>query len=250
MRCLTLAVLLLAGGCNRAKPSLEYAEASGQHSILVARLGDDAYADDEMARVEELLRKVPSHSTDAAAAAQLLELIASERRRIAAEAAAHQRELDAVGRVLDVADSPRPPEAAGPAPEAAPDAGGGSWELTAGMTADELKKVSGDCFSSAGPIKLRKPDGSDLDGELYERRESEVCRGRYAQYGGRVLVFRDGKLAGNFGKNEVQREPAPRPAPPTAPQAPGPVLEVPRYPGAPAPGTPTTSPGEQTGPAP
>lgn len=248
LRCLTLGVVLLTGGCNRAKPSLEYAEAAGQHSILVARLGDDAYVDDEMTRVEELLHKVPAQSTDAAAAAQLLALIASERKRIEAEAAAHQRELDAALRVTDLPDSPRTPEPVAPPPDA-PDAGG-SWELTAGMTVDEMKKASGDCFSSTGPIKLRKTDGTDLDGQLYERRDSEPCRTRYEQYTGRMLVFRDGKLAGNFGKNELQREPAPRPAPPTGPAAPAPVLEAPRYPGAPAPGTPTQSPGEQTGPAP
>lgn len=199
-----LAVLLLAGGCKRPKPSLEYTEAAGKHSNLVAELGDDAYLDEQMSAVEALLARVPVESTDAAAAAELSKLIVSERKRVEAEAARHQRELDSAGNAPDLPDSPRTPEAAG-------GGAGDSWELTAGMTVADVNKVSGDCFSRAGSIKLRKPDDTELDGEVYQPRDSATCRERYAQYTGRVLVFRDGKLAGNFTKSELQREAAPTP---------------------------------------
>ncbi len=100
------ALVLLAQGCNRHKPSPEYEEASGSYSNLVARLGDDAYADAEMDRIEGLLAKVPPASSDAKAASDLTATIASERKRVAAEAAAHQKALDNALKVPELPNSP------------------------------------------------------------------------------------------------------------------------------------------------
>ncbi len=265
-----IGLVAAAGACKRAKPSNEYTEAAGLHSTLVARLGDAAYADDEMSRVEGLLDKVPADSTDAAAAAELKRLIGSERKRIEDERLAHEREMESLLDAPTTTDSPRAVDPPPEAPTADTDAGSSYLELTPGMSVDDLKKVSGDCFASTGPIKLRRPDKTEVDGELFERRDTGTCRERFEHYAGRVLVFRDGKLAANYDKAEVRNEPGAKPQVPTAPPpgtpAPGagtPAAPAPQpfYPGAPVPGAapvspgentgaPPTSPGDQTGPAP
>src|SRR4051794_1886122 len=119
MRTLALiCALLLVAGCHKPKPSLEYIEASGRYTSLTAELGDDAYADPEMTRLEDLLHKVPADSLDAQKAAELLAVIASERKRIADEAAEKEKALrppDAVAFDAPRVDTPTAP--------AAPDAG-------------------------------------------------------------------------------------------------------------------------------
>ena len=88
-----LCLLAMVAGCRRSKPSPEYAEAAALHSVLVARLGDDAYADPEMDRAVGLLVAVPPESSDLPAAEKLMQLIGTERQRIAAEAAARAKQL-------------------------------------------------------------------------------------------------------------------------------------------------------------
>src|SRR5687768_6228438 len=103
--CVALMAGLSLAGCKKPKASLEFTEAKGLHSTLVARDGDDAYESEDMARVEALLDKVPADSLDAAAAAELKASIDAERRRIAAEAAAHAKLLNSVNDVPDVPPS-------------------------------------------------------------------------------------------------------------------------------------------------
>ncbi|MBL8954179.1 MAG: hypothetical protein JNK82_25605, partial [Myxococcaceae bacterium] len=68
LTCLVLAAGLLAfAACRKPKPSPAYTEASGTYTTLLARLGDDAYFDDEMTRIEGLLASVPANSSDAQA---------------------------------------------------------------------------------------------------------------------------------------------------------------------------------------
>ena len=244
MRTLTwLALLgLLALGlqsCKKPKPSLEYTEASGSYTTLVAQLGDDAYEDPQMDHIEDLLKRVPADSLDATAAAELLRTIAGEKRRLANEAVARGR---ASPTEVAVFDPPRPPE-----PQASPDAGA-SGELEPGMTFDEIKKVSDSCFAPTGPVKLRNPDRSETVAEMYERVDALRCRDRYSKYEGRFLVLRDGKLVGDFSKQALVQMVAPTAVPPAVapPPAPEPVVE----PGGdkpPTPQAPPPSPGEQTG---
>jgi len=245
MRTLALScALLLVAGCHKPKPSLEYIEASGRYTSLTAELGDDAYADAEMTRLEDLLHKVPADSLDAQKAAELLATIAGERK-------AHRRR----GRRQREGASPgrcgRVRRAAGrtPAEAASPD-GGPSNELTRGMSVDEMRRTTDNCFSSSGPMKVRNADKAITDAEMFERVDSTRCRERFAKYEGRFLVFKDGHLFGDYEKAALaplnvpgQQPPAPQPTPPA------PVVE----PGGdqpPTPQQPPPTPGDQTGPPP
>lgn len=246
---LLVGVMLLAfGACRKPKPSLEYMEASGRYTTLLAEQGDDAFEDPEMARLEALLRSVPADSLDAQAAAQLLATIAAERKRLADVAAAKQKALDAPPAAVTFDAPQAPPERA---PEGAPDAGAPT-ELKTGMTIEDVRKVSDNCFASSGPLKVRNPDRSEGTAEMYERVDSTRCRERYGKYEGRFLLFRDGKLFGDYEKSALAPMnvvPAQPPAPAPAPPPPAPVVE----PGGdkpPTPLPPPPNPGEQTGPAP
>lgn len=175
-------------GCRKPKPSPEYAEAAGLHSTLVAGLGDEAYGDERMERVEALLAKVPADSADASAAAELVHLISRERRRIAQEAAAHAKQLEAAA---------APVAAAAPPPQTLP-----PDTVPAGMTLEQLQQA-GDCFMSTGPVTLHVEGAADVTGERYERRDAGACAERFTRYEGRVLVFSGGKLVGNFDRAEL-----------------------------------------------
>ncbi|MBK7863291.1 MAG: hypothetical protein IPJ65_32750 [Archangiaceae bacterium] len=245
---LALVVVLGFGlaGCKKPKHALEYTEASGQYTTLLAQLGDAAYADEEMDRIVDLLKKVPPESLDAQASNELLSTIAGERRRIADEERARARAAAVTPEVQF--DPPSQPE-----PVVVPDAGR-SGELFAGMTLDELRRATDGCFSSTGPLKLRNPDRTETDAEMYEPVAEQRCRARYAKYDGHFLVFKEGKLVGDFDKAALlqlaPQKPAVPAAPPAAPPpAPQPVVE----PGGDKPPTPQPAPdnsGEQTGPAP
>jgi hypothetical protein len=243
---LLVGVLLLAlGGCRKPKHSLEYTEASGKYTSLLAELGDDAYADSEMTRIEELLKRVPADSLDANGAATLLGAIASERRRVAQEAAAKGKGAAGPPVVFDA-----PTRAS--EPEAMNDAGLGG-ELEPGMTVDQIRKASDSCFAATGPLKLRNPDRSEAVAEMYERVDALRCRDRYARYEGRFLVIRDGKLVGDFARSALTTLVAPGQEQPPKPVTPAAEPQAPVEPGGdkpPTPLPPPDSPGEQTGAAP
>ncbi len=255
------AALLAFAACRKPKPSPAYTEASGAYTTLLAKLGDDAYADDEMTRIEGLLASVPGDSLDAQAAAELKAKINAERTRVAQEAAEHERAMASA--LAPTSPDPAPRGAEAPSAAAGEPDAGASSDFRAGMTLDELRKVSGGCFTSAGPLTLRNPDGSEAPAEMFERLDSTLCNTRYAKYGERFLVFRDGKLAGDFPRSSLtqikigggsaggagQAPAAPSPSPQPAAPAPPPVVE----PGGdrpPTPMPPPESPGEQTGSAP
>jgi len=240
------AVLLVAlGACRKPKPSPEFNEAQGKYSSLVAELGDSAFSDDRMTAVEELLAKVPRDSLDAIAAAELQQKINAERKRITEEAAAHEKAMANALAPPNV-DWPRTPEATKEEPVAVPDAG--PAELAVGISVDEMRKQSGDCFNSAGSLKLRRSAVDEM-AEMWERREVAGCPQKYPQYSGKILVFVGGKLAGSYDRAALKQETPPDQAKPPQP-APVPGKTVVTYPGAPEPGAPVPSPGENTGPGP
>lgn len=271
--CLALGVSLALAGCKKPKPSLEYTEAKGLHSTLVAKHGDDAYADPEMDRVLELLSKVPAESLDNTAARELEGFIASERKRIADEAAAHERLMNAVDRPPEVpGTSPpvRPPDEGQPEVDTADAGGPAPGEPQPGMTVDEVRRLTQDCFASAGTVKLKRGD-QQADGEMYERVDSGNCRFRYPTYAGRILVFQDGRMMGAYDKAQLSSSlrpgggqgggpagagggpaaagggPAGAGGGPAAPTPPPPPNITPAPPQNELPKPPTT-PGEQTGP--
>jgi hypothetical protein len=243
------ALALSSAACRRPKSSPEYVEASGAYSTLVAKLGDDAYADPEMARIEGLLDKVEADSLDAQAASQLKGTIAAERKRVQEEAAEHQAALDSVAKGTPPDDSPR---AASPPPEAAAAADAGQTDaLTTGMSVDEARKVTDNCIEFSQTIRVRAVDRTESDAQAWALRDLNSCKDRFPRYVGQVLVFQDGKYLSNFDRGAVRQElvdAGVRTTP--APQAPAPPPGAPQYPGTPQPGAPLPSPGEQTGPAP
>ncbi|MBL8952599.1 MAG: hypothetical protein JNK82_17600, partial [Myxococcaceae bacterium] len=184
--------------------------------------------------------------------------IVSERAR--AEREANEREKALANALAPTPDAPsRSPDA--PQPEQTEVDAGPSSDFRAGMTIEEMRRVSQGCFSSSGPLTLRNPDGSESQAEMFEKMDSTLCNQRYAKFGDRFLVFRDGKLAGEFPKSSLTQVtisrgdgglvPMPQPGQPAPPQPQ--VAPAPVEPGGDKPPTPLpapTSPGENTGPAP
>ena len=252
--CVALAVALAVAACKKPRSSVELLEARGLHSTLVARLGDAAYDDPEMAKVEALLKSVPPDSPDAAAASELEGHLVAERQRIADEAAAHARVLEAVNRVDDDDEPAKPAAAAAP-----PDAGHPFTTLAAGMTIDDVRLATGGCFRASGTVTLRNPDRTEGRGEMFERVDSADCRSRFPTYDGRLMVFRNGRLLGAFEKAALETAPEPEAVEAAAPAAVAAVQDA--GPAAPAPAPPKVTPapaqnalprssGEQIGPAP
>jgi hypothetical protein len=74
------------------------------------------------------------------------------------------------------------------------------------MSEEELIKATQGCFRLLGPVKLRAADKSDIDGRMYERTDSTVCTTRWPKQEGKILVFKEGKLQGEYAKNALQKE--------------------------------------------
>lgn len=117
----TLILGLAVAGC-RAKSAPEYHQAESDYSILLMRLGDDAYSDPQLESVIARLRAIPSNALEASRASELLAKIELETKRIAAEKAEKAAEGERA-RVAAVAltnaipsrsQAPRPPSS-GPA---------------------------------------------------------------------------------------------------------------------------------------
>ncbi len=74
-------MFVLGAGCRKPS-SVDYYDAQGRYSSLVARQGNDAYLDPEMDRVTALLQQVSPNSMEADKAQQLLQLITVEKQRL------------------------------------------------------------------------------------------------------------------------------------------------------------------------
>jgi hypothetical protein len=251
MRTVAIAALLLLA-CHKPRPSPEYTEASGSYTTLLAEMGDDAFADERMARIEALLQKVPQDSLDAQGARELQGRINAERNRVQAEAVAQQKALEKLNHPPPTPDSPSAlgTSAVEAKPEV-PDAGGAAADLKRGMTVEEMRTQSGDCFNSQGALKVRGPGGTE-DGEMFVLRDIATCTNKYPQYRDRTLVFTGGRLLGPYDKadmmtpqpkGEPAKAPTAAPQPGTGGQGESPTVT---FPGQPKPGTPLPSPGENT----
>jgi hypothetical protein len=204
--------LVVLSGCPKPKPSLYYTEASNSYATLTARLGDDAFTDEGMTKIEELLRKVPDDSLDSAAAKQLLGRITGERKRIEGEKAAHDKALEqALKPTQGFAGS-------GSTAEAPADVDAGNPRaLRNGMTPEEVTKVSGDCFSYKETIKTFHGDGAEGQGKVWLINADDVCHKRYPEMEGRALVFEQDKLFQIVSDAVIKREVADAGAPPAKP---------------------------------
>jgi hypothetical protein len=233
--------LVLLSGCPKPKPSLYYTEASNSYATLTGKLGDDAYADEGMTKIEELLRKVPDDSLDAPQAKQLIGRIISERKRIETEKAAHDKALEqALKPTQGFAGS-------GTILEAPADVDAGNPRaLHAGMSPEEVTKVSGDCFSYKETIKTFHGDGAEAQGRIWLLNADDVCHKRYPELESKALVFEQDKLFQIVSDNVIKRDGVDAGAPPAKPtQA---AATKPTEPEVPAADTTKPPPDENTNP--
>jgi hypothetical protein len=185
-----------AVGCKKPQPSVDYAEAESLFSTLYASKLDDAYLDPQMAKIEELLGKVPANSRDQAAAAELLRKITTERARVTAENAARKATIDEALKPMAVAfDST--PLAPVPKDEPPPDAGdetpavdAGATQPETGMSTAEFQRKFSGCFSQGTSVELV---GHGLC-ETYELKDISNCRDRHPGYAAMLVVVGDGKI--------------------------------------------------------
>jgi len=160
-----LMLLAAASGC-RKKTAPQFYELESTYSILVAREGDDAFAEPEMDRVLAGLEQIPADTVEGPKAASLVATIKAERDRAAREAKAREAALAAATAVptsVPTAPSLFPKEKPADTPPAeAPDAGAPArpW---GGMTTAELKQHFGACFVP-GPNKTLpgQPEGTSM----------------------------------------------------------------------------------------
>lgn len=209
MRTLLVALTLAAAlaGCRKPQPSLEYLEASGSYSTLVARDGDEAYASEEMARIEQVLSSVPAASADAAAAKALLEEIAKEKRRIADELSQAQREREALERAPEFSDAPQPDRAPPSEPTAEPeDAGAPEAGPQVGMTVATLTEKFGECFRPGDSVVM----GSGETAIAWPRVAAGDCVRRFPSFAARAPLVRAGAVVRITELSGLQRlEPKP-----------------------------------------
>lgn len=210
---LVLSVFLASGCRKRSAP--EFYALESTHSILVAREGDDAYADDneEMNRVAEGLKRISPDAIEATRAHDLLELIAKERRRIAKEAseqaaalasASETQELSPLGGMLEGSgESPVPNEAA--ASDAGPEK---PKRPIPGMSEKDFMAAFSSCFSQGPPKRLPgQPEGKSL-----QVIDSESCRKQFGSMqpeASTFYLFVDDKWSGTVTETKQVVPPAP-----------------------------------------
>ncbi|MFZ5471908.1 MAG: hypothetical protein ACOZIN_20955 [Myxococcota bacterium] len=195
-------VALALSACKKPQPSPEYQQALVLHSKLYVEKLDDAYLMPQMAEVEALLEKVPSHSADNLAAAELLQKIRSERTRVEAANAAREKEVaEALAPTPFVfpernAEPTRAAEAPAPAPDA------GANQPVAGMTLSEFTRRFGGCFSAGREIEVMGMGTVDS----YELKNIANCRDRHPGFDALLVLAQAGKLLGTAPKSNVRIE--------------------------------------------
>lgn len=210
---LTMLVLTLAVGCRKPKPSPEYADAKLAYGLVIDRMGDDAFSDPEMTRIEGLLKSVPAESLDAPAAQAMLSQIVADRARVIAEEEARRKALENA-----LVPPPMPESASAPAaaptpsaPEAKPTDG-----LTIGITVAEIVNKTGGCFVAGQQIIVRGADGESR-AQLYELQPLGDCISRFGDLKGKSLVVQEGKLLRFVERSELKLEQRPADAGAPAP---------------------------------
>lgn len=198
-------LLTLAVGCRKPKPSPEYADAKLAYGLVLDRMGDDAFADPEMTRIEGLLKSVPADSLDGPAAQAMLAQIIADRARVIAEEEARRKALENALVPPPMPESPSPPAAAPApaAPEPTPSDG-----LVPGMTVAEIVNKTGGCFVAGQQIIVRSAEG-DGRAQLYELQPLGDCMSRFGELKGKSLVVQEGKLLRFVERSELKLEQRP-----------------------------------------
>lgn len=203
MRRFALIVCLFAATACHKKSSREFYDAQGRYSVITARLGDDAYDDDEMNRIEALLRGVPANAKEAAQAQALLATIGGERVRVAHEKAELAKPVvfAAPAYVPSSTMAAAIPPAAG-VMAAAKDAG---FSPPKGMPFDKFLTAFGACMDATDDVLI---PGAPKPGRALAVRKTENCQ---AQFGGterftKMYVFIDEKLFGEATRTEPDND--------------------------------------------
>lgn len=188
--------LLAATGCRKKGP--QYYEAQGRYDVITARLGDDAYADEEMNNIEALLRAVPEKARESERAKALLTAIGIERMRIANEAAARAKPVAAAA---PQAYPTGPSVVAFAAPTAAIAAVDAGFVGQIGMKFDVFLAAYGNCMDPAEDVLM---PGANKPARAVSVRRTPAC---FDKFGGtpkvmKLFVFVDDKLAGEASRSE------------------------------------------------
>ena len=189
---------LLAVGCRKKQlPSDRYTEAHELFTKLYATALDDAFADPQMARVEELLQQVPEDSSDYVAASELSRRIRDGRTRL--------QKAEGVRRAAATqALASGPYERMGPL-KRAPDpvaeaADAGSNQPSAHMALAEFTNRFSGCFQRSDPINLVGKGMLDS----WELKDIANCRDRHPGFD-QLFVLTDSKeVVTNVSKNLVE----------------------------------------------
>ena len=193
MVCLLAAV----AGC-RKKAGPQYYEAQGRFDVVTARMGDDAYQDEEMAAIEALLRSVPANAKEAPRAQALLATIGTEKTRVANEAAARARPITPTAAPTVFPAGSTPTQVAIVPTTTARDAG---FVPQMGMPFDAFMAAYGNCMDQADDVLM---PGAQKPARAVSVRRTEPC---FASFGGsakivKLFVFVNDKLVGEASRTE------------------------------------------------
>lgn len=226
-----LVALMLAGGC-RKKSAPQFYELESTSSILIAREGDDAWESDEMDRVLEGLKAIPTDALEADKVSELIKKIEGERARLKQERASDEADTKA-----SEAKRPQLPRLIADVPEDA----GSEGEVDAGpdlpyaeMPISLFNKRFGACMEPV--VEGEQPNlGKVL---LFTVRSTDDCRARFKVPADSKLtyVFKDGVLRGERTERRTDAGlyiPPPPPPPPVEDAGPAQLQFV--IPGTPAP---------------
>ncbi len=226
---LLLVPALMLTGC-RKKSSPEFFKLESEHSILVARDGDDAWLSPQMDSVLSGLQAIPEDAVEKPRAQALATKILAEQARLKAEQVKPPPSAPVdpfAGRVLS---APPPPEQT---PETAEevDAGELADQPWPGMQEQVFVTRFGACFSP-GP-KAVLPDGRAASAFVLSA--SPACQKQFGAAGAGVsYLFTDKGLWGKATETVVIPDAGPvlvpaKPAPPPEPAKP-PIITIPGAP--------------------
>lgn len=209
-------VLLFVGiaGCTRSsgKPSEDFDRAHQAFTKLQAQKLDEAYLDPQMDAIEADLRNVPSDSSDAAEARELLERIAQGRKRMQEQAAARQAAAEAALRPADNIPSQLSTSTLPSAAPSGPPDAGPLPQPTAGMTRSEFEKRFGGCFEMGDPVDI---EGRGIR-DTYRLKDIANCRDRHPDFEKMVVLMEGTSVLAIFPRTSLFSRGADGGAPPAA----------------------------------
>lgn len=199
---LAVAVAMLA--CSkRGNPSPSYTQAQELFQRVYAEKLDEAFDDDRMPKVEQLLANVPATSSDAPAARQLSERILTGRAHQREETKKRKENLAAAREPVTLPPSqyvrPNVEVAAGTPPPAV-DAGP-PRNPSPGMPYDQFVDLFSGCFRQRGSIMV---EGHGMK-ETWELKDITNCRDRHPGFDELIVLIDENKILATVRKDAIQK---------------------------------------------